>query len=248
MKQQPQTIRRPKMKILKMLASISAGMALAATPVAQASDAPGKLTVIHGISGLPAPVDVYANGSFLFSFDFGQAEGPLELTPGNYNLEVKLQGAVVLTATAKVKSGMDYTAVAHFVYTGGDPGIKLSVFDNTITPICSNQSRLTVRHTADAPAVDTVVSRGETDARNFVTMPNLSSAKGGTIQGGALDFKHGDYRARLFVAGTTTQAFDSGPLPLDSGESYIGYAIGSLSAGTFTVYIQAIDLSTISCK
>ena len=236
------------MKMLKMLACISAGVALAASPVAQAGTSTGKVTVIHGISGLPAPVEVYANGGFLFSFDFPEVAGPLELPPGDYFLEVKLQGTTVLSGTAKVEAGKDYTVVANFIYTGAAPGIKLSIFDNTVSPIVKSQSRLTVRHTADAPAVDAVVSQGRTDARNFATLPNLSSAEGGNNQGGALDFKSGNFRARLFVAGTTTQAFDSGGLTLAKGTSYIAYAIGSLTDGTFTVVLQAIDLPTFNAK
>lgn len=41
-----------------------------------------KLTAIHAIPGLPAPVDVYVNGDYLLSFDFNESAGPLERTGG----------------------------------------------------------------------------------------------------------------------------------------------------------------------
>lgn len=237
---------------MKTIRNIMSGLVvvvgLAGLPDVQAQGAPAKVTVIHGISGLPEPVGVYANGNFLFNFDFEAVQGPLELPADTYNLEVKLGTNVVLSGTANVESGKDYTVVAHFTHTGGAPGIKLSVFENTITPICEKQSRLTVRHLANAPAVDAVVSRGATTTRNFVSTPNLASSAGGDSQGGALDFKAGTYRAVLYVAGTTTAAFDSGKLKLDGGVSHIAYAIGSLPDETFTVYVQTIELPTFSCK
>jgi hypothetical protein len=208
----------------------------------------GKVTVIHGISGLPQPVDVYANGSFLFSFDFKDVKGPLSLDPGAYNLEVKLGMNTVLSGTANVEAGKDYTVVAHFKHTGAAPGIKLSVFENTTTPICNGQSRLTVRHLADAPAVDAVVSPWWTSRLRILGLPNLASAAGGNPQGGAVDFPAWNYRVGLYVAGTTTSAYSSGKLKLDAGKSYIAYAIGSLPQNTFTVYLQAIDLPTFSCR
>ena len=236
------------MKISKVIGSMFAAVALAASSTAYAGEGgTGKLTVIHGISGLPEAVSVYANGGFLFSFDFEDVQGPLSLPAGSYDLEVKLGTNVVLSGTANVEDGKNYTVVAHFTNTGSEPGIKLSVFENTTTPICDKQSRLTVRHLANAPAVDAVVSRGATSTRNFVCTPNLASSEGGNNQGGALDFKSGTYRAQLYVAGTTTSAFDSGKLKLEDGVSYIAYAIGSLP-DTFTVYIQTIELPTFSCK
>jgi hypothetical protein len=233
------------MKAVKWI--VTAALAAVVT-LTQAWAGTGKVTVIHGISGLPEPVGVYVNGDLAFSFDYNEVVGPLALDAGSYNLEVKLGTNTVLSGTANVESNKDYTVVAHFQHTGGAPGIALSVFENTVTPTCDKQARLTVRHLADAPAVDLVVSRGATTTRNFVSAPNLSSAVGGQSQAGALDFKAGTYRAQLAVAGTTTVAFDSGKLKLNGGTSYIAYAIGSLAEDTFTVYLQTIEVPTFSCK
>jgi hypothetical protein len=239
------------MKAMKWLVAAAFAAVVAFGGVNPALAGTGNLTVIHGISGLPEPVDVYANGNKLFSFDFNEVQGPLAVDAGTYNLEVKLGTNVVLSAVANVESNKDYTVVAHFVYTGDAPGIALSVFENTITPTCDKQSRLTVRHLANAPAVDLAVSRGATATRNFVSAPNLSSADGGQSQAGALDFKSCTYRAQLYVAGTKTSVYDSGKLKLDGGVSYIAYAIGSFtgdSNSTFNVKLQTVDVPTFSCK
>ena len=232
-----------------MAACVAAGIVFGGVNPALAGSS--KVTVIHGISGLPQPVDVYANGNFLFAFDFKDVQGPLTLDAGTYDLEVKLGTNVVLSATADVESDKDYTVVAHFVYTGGDPDIALSVFENTTTATCDKQARLTVRHLANAPAVDLAVSKGATATRNFVSAPSLSSAAGGQSQAGALDFKAGTYRAQLYVAATNTSVFDTGKLKLDGGVSYIAYALGSFTGdanSTFTVILQTVEVPTFSCK
>jgi hypothetical protein len=233
-------------KVFAVACVMAAGLVGSFTQAEAATQ--GKVTVIHGISGLPQPVDVYANGNFLFSFDFKGVKGPLSLDPGAYHLEVKLGGQVVLSGTANVEAGKDYTVVAHFTHTGAAPGIQLSVFENTTTPICNGQSRLTVRHLADAPAVDAVVSPWWTSRLRILGLPNLASEEGGNPQGGAVDLLAWYYRVHLYVAGTTTSAYKSGKLKLDAGKSYIAYAIGSLPQNTFTVYLQAIELPTFSCR
>jgi hypothetical protein len=235
------------MKMSKVLA-VACVMAVGLVGLfTRAEAAQGKVTVIHGISGLPQPVDVYANGSYLFSFNYKDVKGPLSLDPGSYDLEVKLAGQVVLSGTANVEAGKDYTVVAHFVYTGAQPDIKLSVFENTTTPLCFRQSRLTVRHLANAPAVDAVVLPWWANTR-ILGLPNLASAEGGDPQGGAVDVPAWYYRVQLNVAGTTTTAYESGKLKLDAGKSYIAYAIGSLTDKSFTVYIQTSKLPTFTCK
>ena len=50
------------MKILAVTAAL-----YAASVSAPAQDA--TLTVLHGVPGLPAPVEVFANGNSLFSFE-----------------------------------------------------------------------------------------------------------------------------------------------------------------------------------
>lgn len=231
---------------MKWSKSVGAVAVAAAMTLTQASAS--NLTVIHGISGLPDPVGVYANGNLLFSFNFNEVQTLNDLDAGTYNLEVKLGTNVVLSGTANVESNKDYTVVAHFTKGSGERGIALSGFENTTTATCDKQARLTVRHLADAPAVDAVVSRGATATRNFVSVPNLSSAVSAQNQGGPLDFKAGTYRAQLYVAGTKTSAFDTGKLKLDGGMSYIAYAIGSLEDETFTVYLQTLEVPTFNCK
>ena len=128
---------------------------LSVAGVTAAGAAPAKRTVIHGIPGLPEPVDVLVNGDFAFSFDFNESEGPIPLPPGTYDFAVQLQGETVLSADdVPLEGGRVYTAIAHLTYTGDEPGIKLSLFENQKYFERPGMPRVSVRHTADAPAVD----------------------------------------------------------------------------------------------
>lgn len=202
------------------------------------------LTVIHGIPGLPMPVDVFVNGGFAFSFDFNESVGPLPLEAGDYLLEVKLDGAVVLDAEVTLEEGMNYTVIAHETFIDGvDSGIKLSLFDNNTSPLEHDKIRLTVRHTADAPAVDAALLRGWW-FRWFVTKGiDISNADDAMpTQFGPADYWRGVLTAQLLPTGTSDVAFDSGRIFFEGGKSYTVYAIGSIFDGTFTLFLQTIDL------
>lgn len=207
-----------------------AGLLLLLPSAAFAQNA--KLTVVHGIPGLPAPVDVYANGTKLFSFDFNQSRGPLSLPAATYNLEVRLNGSPVLTAPANVQAGKDYTVIAH---PKVGSGIALAIFENDIATIPLDKSRVTVRHLADAPAVDVKLTQGAT---TVATIPNLSNPNQAKAE-----FAAGDYAASLFAAGTTTKALGPVPLRLDRGIHYLVHAIGSFPGNTLTLFVQKIDIN-----
>ena len=79
------------------------------------------LTVLHGVPGLSGPVDVLANGNQLFSFDFGDQEGPLSLAPGAYAIDVQLNGSSILSANVNLAADTDYSAIAHLDANLGSP-------------------------------------------------------------------------------------------------------------------------------
>jgi len=207
-----------------------AGLFLLLPSLGFAQDA--KVTVIHGIPGLPAPVDVYANGNKLFSFDFNQSRGPLSLPPATYNLEVRLNGNPVLTAPANVQAGKDYTVIAH---PKVGSGIALAIFENDIATIPLDKSRVSVRHLADAPAVDVKLAQG---GQNVATIPNLSNPNQAKAE-----FPAGTYAASLFAAGTSTKALGPVDLNLERGFHYLVHAIGSFPGNTLTLFVQSININ-----
>lgn len=201
------------------------------------------LTVIHAIPGLPAPVDVYADGGFLFSFDFFQSEGPLTLPEDSYFIEVRLSGKTVLSGTADLAADKNYTAIAHLVPGDPDPGIKLSFFENDVCELDQGMTRVTIRHTADAPAVDIGLSYGPSVffpfAWPYLKARNLSNGDN-PGQFGAVDLPFGFYQGTFYAACTDVDVYTTDNSLLIPGTIYIVYAVGSINDGTFALYVQTL--------
>ena len=214
---------------MSLIRTLAAALALAIPTVAQ--DA--KLTVVHGIPGLPAPVEVFANNASLFSFDYADVRGPLSIPAGAYAIEVKLNGNVVLSANPTLAAGVSYTAVAHLL---PGSGIQLSLFANNTAQPAAGKARLTVRHLADAPAVDVLARRGRTGAYATV-FGNVTNPNEGTTE---VDAAY--YFVKLNAAGTTTTAFGPVALGLGMGRLYEVMAIGSLGTPSFRLLPVVTDL------
>jgi len=140
-------------------ASIAAGTVLAAglgAPAMAVEDGMAELSVLHGVPELT--VDVYVNGELtLDDFAPGDMGGPLSLEPGTYTVAITASDTaddsdpVLGPVDLPLEADMSYTAVAH-LDAEGTPTATL--FTNDISATDSGEGRLTVRHTAAAPAVD----------------------------------------------------------------------------------------------
>ena len=141
-----------------LIAGIGAGALVALGAVAPATAAEGNamLSVLHGVPDLT--VDVYVNDELtLDDFAPGDLAGPLELPAGTYSVAITASDAADASSPAigpvdlPLDAGGNYTAVAH-LDAEGTPTATL--FTNDVSDIAAGQGRLTVRHTAAAPAVD----------------------------------------------------------------------------------------------
>lgn len=191
-----------------------------------------RLTVLHGVPGLPAPVQVFANGNQLFSFEYGEQRGPLSLPAGAYALEVRLNGAPILNANATVAAGLDYSVIAN-LDAAGTP--RLSVFANGLQAQTLPGSRLYVRHTAQAPAVDVVL---EQNGVAVATIPNLANGNEVTA-----NVAPGRYAVRLRVAGTATTAFGPADVAFENGLGYGIFATGVALSPSFQLQQQRVPLA-----
>lgn len=193
-------------------------MATAGTASAKAADA--KLWVLHGIPG--AKVDVCVNGGEVKSNFTYKQRFSADLPAGTYKVKVRAasagtcKGAVVLAAKPKLAAGKNYTAVAGLTAKGAP---KLFLFKNDVRKTDAGNARLTVRHTAAAPAVD-VWANG---APLLTDVPNGASWTGQVPQG--------DYAVRVTPTGTTVTVIGPRMFSLDKGVTYQVYATGSSSAG-----------------
>lgn len=194
---------------------------------------PAQVSVIHGIPGLPANVEVWANNSRLFAFGYGEVRGPLQLAPDTYKIDVRLNGNTVLTASPKLDAGVNYSAIAH-LDTSGMP--KLSFFVNNVKAAMTGNARVTVRHTAQAIAVD--VRGRPANTGNFAVLAgNLSNSNEASLELGA-----GSYDVGLSATGNTRLAFGPTTLSLSARKLYTVYAVGVLGQSSFRLVLQSFDL------
>lgn len=202
---------------------------LSALP-AGAQEAQASVSVVHGIPA--TPVDVYVNDALtLEDFEPGDVAGPLSLPAGTYQVDVRAAGAdagaaPVISASAPVAAGANATLVAHLNAEGAP---TITPFANDTSGIGGGRGRLTVRHTAAAPAVDILV--GGTAAITGLTNPDEASA--------VLDA--GTVSAAVALAGTTEPVIGPADVPVRDGVQTIVYAIGSASEGTLGVVVQNVS-------
>lgn len=192
------------------------------------------VTVLHGVPGLPAPVEVFANGTSLFTFDYGEQRGPLSLGAGSYQLDVRLNGTTILSTTANVAAGIDYSVIAN-LDAGGAP--RLSLFANALDNVTLQTSRLYVRHTAEAPPVDVVLAQNGVDVATIPALANGSEA--------SADVAPGDYAVRLVVTGTSTVAFGPVDVRVENGRGYGVFAVGSAGTPSFRLLTQLVPLTAL---
>jgi hypothetical protein len=204
------------------LAAVAAGgLVVLAAPPAGAADT-ATVSVLHAVPGVP--VDVYANGEELIpDFQPGTLTDEMSLPAGEYDLAVYPAGSdPTSTAPAAkaddvtVPAGANATVVAHLTETGTP---VLTPFVNDVSAVPAGQARVTVRHTAAAPAVD--VRAGGT-----VVAPGLTNPDEATLEVPA-----GTISADVTLAGTTTVAIGPADLTLGEGTVTAVYAWGSADAG-----------------
>jgi hypothetical protein len=225
------------MRSLRALAAtgaVAVGLGLA-TGVALAgpSSAAGtsQVSVLHGVPGLT--VDVYANGDKLLSnFKPGTLTDPVALPEGTYDLAVFAAGKgpsgtpAIEAKGVKVPAGANITVVAHLT-ADGKP--TLTPYVNDVSTLKAGQARITVRHTAAAPAVD--VRAGGKPV--FTGLENPKEAKA--------DLPAGTVSADVVLAGTDTVAIGPADVDLKEGTNTIVYAWGSAADKNLKLAVQTIS-------
>jgi hypothetical protein len=103
-----------KLSLIGALFALVFGLALSAGP-AMAADHMFDINVKHNINGRSLgldkelPVDVYVNGGYVFTFEFGESFSA-SLPEGNYFIEVKLAGTdtvVMSLGPTDIPGGVD---------------------------------------------------------------------------------------------------------------------------------------------
>jgi len=192
-----------------------------AAPANAVSDTTADVWVVHAVPGVN--VDVWINGepgpADLLDFAPEEVVPLVDLEPGEYVIDIQptgedLTGAGegLITLTADVEAGVSYTLVAHPL-EGGD--LAISPFVNNISEIAAGETRVTARHTADAPAVDILADGGAI----FEGVTNT--------QGADIDVPADTYTVGIAPAGTTDALFEA-DLDLAAGTAYFVHAFGDV--------------------
>jgi hypothetical protein len=201
----------------------------AATPAVAAENA--TVSILHGVPGVT--VDVYANGEELLpDFAPGTLTDPLTLPAGEYDLAIYPAGAdpastepAAKADNVAVPAGANATVAAHLT-ADGKP--VLTPFVNDVSAVPAGQARVTVRHTAAAPAVD--IRAGGAVVAPGLTNPNEAS----------LVVPAGTVSADVVLAGTDTVAIGPADLDLAEGTSTVVYAWGNSDAG-YELAVQTLS-------
>lgn len=210
-------------------AAIAASVALAGP--ANAAEGDAQLSVLHGVPNLT--VDVWVNGNrTLDDFTPGSLAGPLALPAGAYQIAITAadapdaSAAVIGPVSVNLAANGNYTAVAN-LDAAGKPTANL--FTNDMSQIPAGKGKLTVRHTAAAPAVDVL-------AAGSPVITNLSNPNEQTL---TLD--PGTISAAVAATGTTAPVIGPADVTVKEGTHTIVYAWGSLTDKNLQLAVQTID-------
>jgi hypothetical protein len=217
----------------RVLAGIAATAAIAFAPGAASAQDATQITLLHGIPGVT--VDVAVDGAVVIEGFEPRDTQDLTAFAGQtlMNVEVLVAGttdvAIGPVPEFPVPASGNYTVIAH-LDADGTPTI--AAFENNTNPTAAGQGRLTVRHTAAAPAVDLVVG----DARPIENAANGDSAE--------LELPAGENAGAQLAPAGGEPIVDVPTVNLAAGTNLIVYAVGSLSDETFTFYTQSIEVGS----
>lgn len=216
-----------------ILATGAAGLMAAAgfAAPANAADGEAQLSVLHGVPDLT--VDVWVDGALtLDDFAPGTLAGPLPVPAGGHSLAITASDAasadeaVIGPVDVDLKDGGNYTAVANLDAEGSPTA---NFYTNDVSPIDAGKGKLTVRHTAAAPAVD--VLAGGTAVIKGLENPDEQT----------LTLDPGTVPAAVAAAGTTDPVLGPADVTVAEGTHTIVYAWGSLDDGNLQLAVQNLE-------
>lgn len=207
------------MALAAAAAATSAAASAPATVMPHAASARhATVNVVHGIPGLKVKVCIDGQPA-IRGFQYGEKVVGVTLPSGTHRVRVVAAGkscssAKLLRHRYLLEPGANYTIVAA-VRPSGAP--TLAAFTNRVRPTDAGKARLTVRHTAQAPAVN--------------VWANGTKLIGGTgfTWGDQRTFAvpHGTYRAKVSLPGTKAAVIGPARVELRTGRAYQVYAIGT---------------------
>lgn len=217
----------------KLLIGLAALAAVGASGHTVSAQAATEITLIHGIPG--TTVDVVVDGTVVID---GFVPGSLAdissfagKTLNNVEVRDDATGAVVIgpVATLDVPASGNFSYIAHLDASGT---AVLTPFENNVNPTAdAGQARLTLRHSAQAPAIDLVIG----DQRPVVGATNGQSVELELAAGQLTD-------AQIALTGDVPIK-QIATLDLAANTNTIVYVVGSAEADTLDFVVQVISFA-----
>ena len=214
-------------RVLMGLAAIAAMTCIPQTTSAQSA---ADLTLVHGIPG--TTVDLSVDGTVVIDAFVPGSLANISSFAGqtlqNVTVTDDATGDIVIgpVASLVIPDSGSYSIVAHLDAAGV---AVLSTFENNAEPTATGEARLTLRHTAEAPAVDLIIG----DQRPIVDAINGQSAELELPAGSLTD-------AQLAPTGDVAIA-EIATLDLAANTNTIVYAVGSVDDDTLDFVVQIVD-------
>ena len=205
-------------RVLMGLAAIAAMTCIPQTTSAQSA---ADLTLVHGIPG--TTVDLSVDGTVVIDAFVPGSLANISSFAGqtlqNVTVTDDATGDIVIgpVASLVIPDSGSHSLVAHLDAAGV---AVLSTFENNAEPTATGDARLTLRHTAEAPAVDLIIG----DQRPIVDAINGQSAELELPAGSLTD-------AQLAPTGDVAIA-EIATLDLAANTNTIVYAVGSVDDDT----------------
>ena len=221
----------PMKKLLAGAAALAATLLTVPAGTSSAQES-ADIMLLHGIPGIT--VDVAVDGAVVIpGFEPGDMQDLSSFAGQTLtNLEVRAAGtedvAIGPVPSFDVPASGSWTVVAH-LDAEGTPTI--TPFENDTSAAADGQGRLTVRHTAAAPAVDIVLG----DARPVENLSNPDEA--------SLDIPAGEIAGAQIAPTGGDPIGDVPTVNVTAGSNLIVYAVGSLADDTLTYYTQDVSLA-----
>ena len=216
-------------RVLMGLAAIAAMTCIPQT--ASAQDA-ADLTLVHGIPG--TTVDLTVDGTVVIDAFVPGSLANISSFAGqtleNVTVTDDATGDVVIgpVASLVIPASGSHSIVAHLDAAGT---AVLSTFANNTQPTATGDARLTLRHTAEAPAVDLIIA----DQRPIVGATNGQSAEIELPDGTLTD-------AQIAPTGDAAIA-EIATIDLAANTNTIVYAVGSVDDDTLDFVVQIVDFA-----
>lgn len=216
----------------RVLMGLAAIVAMTCIPQTTSAQSSADLTLVHGIPG--TTVDLSVDGTVVIdSFVPGSLANISSFagqTLQNVTITDDDTGDVVIgpISSFEIPDSGSHSIVAHL----DDEGTAvISTFENNTDEATTAEARLTLRHTAEAPAVDLIIG----DQRPIVGATNGQSAELELPDGTVSD-------AQLAPTGDVAIA-EIATLDLAANTNTIVYAVGSADDDTLDFVVQIVDFA-----